>query len=668
MNHQTSMFRFVRRKKSWLFSLLALAVGSLRGWAQYIEDPQPRLNWPRLRYIKFDVEAEQSAQSSSTVAARSENQRLYLAPGLGIGWDSFLYHPDLLYFSILAEPGYSWQASGSPGSLRHNENVLLNGNLNATFLQLKPYATTLFASASHNTHQYDFFNTVTEDAQSWGATTGYREGPVPVTIAFERTSRDTSGFSYDSTSDQSTLNLHAQNERRKQNITDLSYQFSDYRSRMNSAGTSFADSSSSHYVTLTDTEHFTKSTLSSTLLYNRSEADSNSSDELNTLFDYSVEHTPHLHSFYGYSFSRSATGGSESLQHNAHAGLQHQLYESLTTTLDLHGAAADSRYLGSKLDQTGAGMNASVGYSKRLGNWGRLYLGDSANYDWTDQHSSGPSLLVADESLVLTNFPVRLSQLRVIAISTVLDAATHLALHENVDYTVIKLGDVWQLQGIVTSANFGHTAWVSYTVQPNPSGSYTVFSDQAQARLDLWNGLLGLYARYSFNENHAGSPGFVLENVEEFQAGADFSRRGLRLDASYIERKSSLFNYHAYSLSESYTIRPSSTATVGVDLRQRWSFYPASGGATNQSYEVTSYDYMLRCDWQPVYGLSWSAEGGLEQQRGNGLDQDLFVARTYLNWIVGKLDIHLGYEYQRQKYIAEQRDRHFVFLRMRRYF
>lgn len=667
MNFTNTKFKGGRKILRWAASLLALAAGDGRGWAQYLEEPPPTMYLPRLNYIKFDVEAEQAEQSSSAAAAHTKNQRLYLSPGVGIGWDFYLYHPDLVYFKILAEPGYSWQASGPPGALRNNENVLLNGNLNATFLQLKPYATTVFARASHDTQQYDFFDTVTEDARAWGATTGYREGPVPVTINFEHTTRDTTGFSYDTTSDQTTLNLHAQNERRKQDITDFAYQYSDYHSLLNSAGISFEDTSSFHYVTLTDTEHFDRSTLGSTILFNHSDADNNSSDDLNALLDYSVEHTPHLRSFYDYSFSRYSSDGGESVQHNARAGLQHQLYESLNSSVDLHGASANSSYLGSKLNLTSVGSTASVGYSKRLGKWGRLHLGNTANYDWIDQHSTGPALLLADESLTLTNFPVRLNQPRVIAISTVLDAATHIPLHENVDYTVIKLGEVWQLQGILASPHYGHTALVTYTVQPNPTGSYSTFTDQAQARLDLWNGLVGIYSRYSFTDNHANSPGFVLENVEEFQAGVDFSRRGLRLDANYLDRRSSLFSYHAYNLLESYTRHLCPESTLGVDLHQRWSFYPGNS-ANNQSYNVTYYDYMLRYDWHPVSSINWSAEAGYEQQRGNGLDQDLFVARTYLNWLVGKLNIHLGYEYQDQKFTAETRSRHFVFMRMQRNF
>jgi outer membrane protease len=109
-------------------------------------------------------------------------------------------------------------------------------------------------------------------------------------------------------------------------------------------------------------------------------------------------------------------------------------------------------------------------------------------------------------------------------------------------------------------------------------------------------------------------------------------------------------------------------SNLGIDLHQRWTFYPDSGSSTNQASEVDFYDFMVRYDWRPVRNLDWGVEGGYQIQRGQGMNQDLFVARTFVKWLVGKLDIHIGYEYQNQKYTAQRRDRNFVYLRATRTF
>jgi hypothetical protein len=621
----------------------------------------------RFRYVKFDVEAEESRQSGSGgVDARYD--RIYFSPGIGVEFDNAIYHPDLFNYSILAEPGWSWQASGPPGGTTHEENLLLNGTFRGTLLQLKPYATTFTASADHDTHQYDFFSSVIEDTRMWGVTSGYREGPVPTTVSFEQSWDDTHGLSYDSSSDQSIFTLHGQNERKNFSITDLSYQFSQYHSVITSSGEGFPTASVYHNLTLNDTEHFNHSTLGSTLLFDSAEDNGSGSDNLNVTASYNIEHAPQLHSFYDYSFTRYANDGGETVQNFARAGLSHQLYESLSSSADLHGATSQNDYFGSTLDSGTVGTSVSVNYTKRLGDWGRLSLGENATLDWTEQQSGGAALLIADESHVLTNLPARLNQPRVLAILSVVDSATHLLLQENVDYTVIKLGEIWEIQGIPARPFYGHTVLVTYTVQPNPSGNYSVFSNQAQIRLDLWHNLLGIYARYSLTDNHASSPDFVLEDVREFQAGADFSHRGLRLAANYVNRDSSLFKYHAYNLTESYSHRIASDSTLGINLGQHWNFYPPINGSTNATRRLTFYDFILRYDWTPVRNVNWSVEGGYERQRGDDLNQDLFVARSYLNWVLGKLDIHFGYEYQNQKFTAQSRERHFVYMRVRRNF
>jgi hypothetical protein len=672
MRAAISIARCCRRLR---YSLLALAFGAavLPGRAQYLEPPQQTATGPRIRYIRFDVEAEQSHQTGSAAGSSSTSQRLYLSPVLGIAWDYFIYHPDLVNFQILAEPGYVWQKSGPSGALTTENDFLLTGNFSATLLQLKPYSTTIYANASHDTHQYDFFNTVTEDVKSYGALTGYRTGPVPVTLAFDKTYRDTTGFDSHSKSDQATLNLHAQNERKEHDFTEFSYQYNDYNNTYNDSNQKFADSSSFHYVTLTDTEHFTRSVLDSSVLYNHADTDGSPSDAANAMLNYSYEHTPQLRSLYDYTFSRFANQGGDTVINFGRAGLQHQLYESLQSSADIHGSHQNSTFQGAKLDLSSVGTDVGLNYTKRLGTWGRLFIGNSATFDFTDQESSGTSVFIANEPHTLVSgVPARLDQPRVITIVSVTTtpANGNIPLTENLDYTVDRSTDPWQIQIVPTSLIIVSPAQVlvNYTVEPNPSGSYTTFSDQPQIRLDLWDGMVGIYARYNYTENHANDPGFVLEDIREVQVGADFSRRGWRFNANYTDRKSSFFDYYAYSLSEGYSGRLTAESSLGVDLHQRWSFYPNNNGSTNVAEEVDFYDFMIRYDWHPLHNLEWAAEGGYQIQRGQGLNQDLFVARTYVKWLVGKLDIHLGYEYQNQQYTAQKRDRNFVFVRMTRSF
>ncbi|HTV76468.1 MAG TPA: hypothetical protein VMD57_05660, partial [Candidatus Baltobacteraceae bacterium] len=468
--------------------------------------------------------------------------------------------------------------------------------------------------------------------------------------------------------------------RHNDDLTDLTYQFSQYDSSTTYASQNFTDSSTTHYVTLTDAEHFGKNSLNTSLNYNEQEEQGVPSDNLNAMLDFDMQHTPQLRSFYDYSFARYTTEGAESINQYARAGLQHQLYDSLSSTVDIHGALADNTSPGATLDQQSAGTAVSEDYSKQLGGWGHLSIGDSASYDVTHQSSTGSELLINNEShtvpptgLFFLDQPLDLGLQSI----TYFNGSATVTLVQGTapagDYDVITTTDPWQIRIYSTGPNHVNlnsspVVQVNYTVQPNPSGNYSVFNNQFQIRLDFWHQRAGIYASYDTSDNQASSPGFVFENISEFQAGGDVTWNGFRGEAGFTDRQSSLYSYQSVGLSEAYSLRASPHSTAGIDLRQQWSTYPNSSAGTNSTPDLTYYSFTAHYDWHPVSSLSWNTEAGYELQRGAGEDQDLFVARSYLNWIVGKLDFRLGYEFQNQIYTTERFEQNYIFLRMRRNF
>ena len=657
-------------------ALLVLAAGAARAEGQsyydFLQPEEPPLTMPQVKYLKMDVEAEQINYRSQQGGGSSASQRLYLAPGVGIGWNYFLYHPDLLTYSLLFEPGYIWQESGAPGQMYQTDMLALNGNFTATLLQLKPYATTFTYSRSHDDVHYDFFNSATVDTERWGGIGGYREGPVPVVVTFDHSQTDSSGLNFDSTSKQTTVGFQAQNSRRKEDLTALNYQFTRYDSVSSDTVQSFGNSSTAHHLSVNDTEHFNQSSLDSSLFYDHTDgSDETPSDSVNLSLDYSWQHTPRLRSFYGYSYSDYSTDGADSMNNSARAGLQHQLYDSLTSMVDITGAKASSDSFGSQLDLYSIGTDASVDYSKRLGDWGHLSLGDNASYILTHQDSSGGELLIPNEShTVPLNYLFSLDQPRDVTFVSLTDSTGAITYVLGSDYDVITTTDPWQIRIYSTGPNHlaqNQTVKANYIVQPNPTGSYSTFNNSTEIRLDFWHQRAGIYARYNYNENQSDSTGFVFDNFREFQAGADLSWHRLRLDANYTDHQSSLNDYESVALSEGCTLLASAKNSAGVDFHQQWSLYPGQGTnspAQNASY----YSFTGRYTWHPVSAFSWNNEGGYEIQRGAGLDQDFITASSYLSWFIGKLDFRLGYEFENQKYPTETRVRNFVFLRMRRNF
>jgi len=680
----------LQRRSLRSLAALVLTVGSVQGWAKEadwgIEQQDPV--WvpfiPHLRYLKTDTEFEQS-HYGSTVAngSQTDYRRIYFAPAFGVGWDYFVYHPDLLTFSLLVEPGYSWNQVEGSGYGSNQKTFLLNGTFNGVLLREKPYLTTINYTRAHDDVQFDFYNSAVTDTENMGVVTGYREGPVPVSLSFQKSNSDSVGYNQETLNDQLIFDLRAHNERKKLDATDLTYQFNQFDYQNLYKLTSSTTDSIYHHATLTDVEHFNRSTLNSSVLFYDISSTRSASDNLNASVGYNLEHTPHLHSFYNYTFSDYTANGSDSLQNYGTVGLGHQLYESLSSGINIHGSQINSSSFGSTLDSTTIGVGESEDYTKRLGEWGRLSLGNSLTYDLTDQQTAGAEQLIPSESYLVPitgNFPLKNG--RAVSVQAVyyvvgankipLDGVAAIP-----DYSIDKTTIPWIVRinplgpgpNSVPISSGTVQVEVSYIVLSNPSGSYSVFSDGAHISLRFWHDRAEIYANYNFTINQASASDFVLQDVQTFEAGAGYEWGGFRLHGSYTDQHSTLYNYQCLTSAEGYTTPLSPHSTVGLDLNQQWTIYPPGNGtSTNQTQTASFYSFMAHYDWHPAGSFTWNVEVGYQQQAGLGYDQNLFAARTYFNWNVGKLEFHLGCEHNNQDYVIETSERDFVFLRMRRNF
>ena len=616
------------------------------------------------------MEYEQDIFSSPQ--ARIVTDRLYIFPSIGIAWESYLYHPDLLTYQFQFDPGYIWEKSGSPGAMSVTEQLALNGGFRADILQQKPYATIVSYNSSYQQVNYDFFNSALVNSQDWGVTSGYRDGPVPVNLAVNQAFVDSTSPGQTSDTMQTTVTLDAKNQRAMDNLTQLNYQFGQFNRENTVGGVSYTDDNLYNLATLTDVEHYQKSVLRSSLLFDQiSTLNSYQSSDLNALLDYDIEHTPNFHSIYDYAFSWYNDGFSDSIQNTATASLHHQLFDSLASSLSVQGSTLNSSSDGSTLDSYSVQTTGTADYTKRLGSWGRLTIGEDLSYTATDQEVSGSQNVIANESHTVPNTGlIMLDQPNILSIQSVTDSSGIPLLPAY--YTVIRTTNPWQIQIIFGGLNPihpGQTIQVTYTVQSNPTGTYTTLGNQSKVTLSFFNDMADVYVGYNLTLNQASSPDFVLQNMRQFQTGADFHWGGFSVSANYLDTISTLYDSTAYNLGESYGVPLSPRARVGVNFTQQWDYYTyAMAIPGNENQYSTFYNFMVFCDWRPTMHLSWNTEAGLQRAIGSQISQNFFAARTYLNWNIGKLEVHLGYSFENQKYTSQTMSSNYAFFRIRRYF
>ncbi|HVU23855.1 MAG TPA: hypothetical protein VHE13_06990 [Opitutus sp.] len=628
-------------------------------------------NAPQLTYIKTDVELRRSSYTPANGPA-AEWDDLVLMPALGIQWGNYIYNPYLLKYTFLFEPQYYWQRIDGNAHPAVTREWMLNGTATVNLLAAKPYAVAMTYGRSHADVQADFFNSQTLDRENWSLLSGYRAGAVPVTVELEHLQDDRTTSSQEYITDQFKIWLHAAHDRKDGDMTMLDYQFNRFDNESTNAGGTYTSESRAHRALVTDRERFARSTLYSSLNVNRRESAGFASTDVNAFGNYVLTVTPSLDNFVNYSLSHNSANTTSALTNTVVAGLNHRLYESLGSHWEVHGTAADNDSGAASLRSTNGGASGTENYTKRLGDWGHLTINLSATYDVTDQQSNGGTLVIADESYAIPAVGPMIVRLKIPLVVMVTSVVKNNAPLDPDEWTIIKTSDPWQIQffpGGAHSVASGDTILITYAVQSNPSGRYATRSYLAEIGLRFWHDQAGVRASYTRTANSVDAPGFVLQDLRQYQLGADVGWDGLHADATYTHQQSTFYSYKSFALSETYTRPLSRWTTVGVNCYQQWIDYPPAAGATpGRDQKLDFYSYMLRYDWRPTGTFDFSAEAGWQRQRGDAQDQDLFAARLYLNWTVGKLEAHLGFERENRQYVRDKFTRNYGFMRLRRNF
>ncbi|HVM46548.1 MAG TPA: hypothetical protein VMU04_00905 [Candidatus Acidoferrum sp.] len=645
-----------------------LLAGATAAHAQQFTDLEPR--WLRLDIpqasVGMDVEGLREDVTSQGVTSVHDN--LLLVPVVGLHLAGSVYHPNFMTFDLTGSGGigYAYDSVTSPGySMVRNESQNLFTYLaTVNFLSSKPYNASFFASQDHTYNNYDFFNTVTADSTRYGGRIGWSEKSFNLNADMGYRDLTTSGITGTTEISETYLNFNGLDQRDHGSST-LTYSYDNFDNQLNGGP---VQNSMSQSVGASDTETFgshDQITQTAGASYGWADYANESAQTFNATENLIARHTPNLESFLALNYQDSHLDGASASQFQGDAGLRHQLYESLVSTLDFHGnyGTASGPNTSANDDRYGVGLNE--GYSKRLGSWGHLSLGGGAIVDHQDfNNSGGGALTTINESHVLKDTAATfLNNPRVIATSVLVTGPGGVPTYVNgVDYRLIPAGELTQIQRIPTSINLpdGSTVLVSYQSDSLYTSSYETLNTTAEIRLDIYN-TVGVYGRLNYIDNNA-PPQALAETLTDLVGGADVTWRWLRAGAEYESFDSNFTEYRATRFFETFSFQLGESSRLGLNFNQVFYKYP--GGQ-----DQTQYQCIALFNTQLSYWLSWNVEGGYYRQDALGVSQDLAAARTGLILTYGKLTLKAGYQYNYQKIDqAEERDRNFFYVQFRRDF
>jgi hypothetical protein len=628
-----------------------------------VEEPQ----WFRLRlddmYTKVNIEGQKERREIR--GDTSERDYLYIEPALGVGLRGSVYHPNLVEFNLKAEGGASRQevTLDPPGGTSGSTQFLQRYHGGVTLLRAKPYATSLFAEKDVTYRDFDFFSRARVDIRRIGGDTGYAERSGSVRLSYFRQEEDVTGLrSGNTANDENIIMYNVRKERGKSGHTEFEYRRDEFRREQEGSPTL---SGIEHAANLFDTETWGKgdrNRLNSLLLIHRLDGSTIDTRGMRLQENLESKHSRDLSSNYRYSFDLRTSGPADSETHEAGALVRHQLYESLTSVLDLHGSRIRSDSPDTTFQATRYGAGVDESYTKRLPAKGRLSLGYGVRLDRERRETTGALLSVLDEPHTLTDgIPVLLTQPGIVRVGSVSDPAGF-PYTETLDYVLLPLGTQTEIRRVSGGRiPNGGTVLVDYTAAAPPSDAFSTLSQSGRVRLELFDRLVALYGRVNVVTNYGGES-LVLKDITDTIVGMESLWCWVRAGAEYEEYDSNLSPFRAVRAFQSFAFEPTDRSTLSLDFTQSRTTYPQDG------LMQRSLNFIGRFRARVASPLFFSLEGGVRRERGRGLDQDQATVRTALDFAYGQMTANAGYEFLDETLIGERHVRHFYLLHVKRTF
>jgi hypothetical protein len=243
-----------------------------------------------------------------------------------------------------------------------------------------------------------------------------------------------------------------------------------------------------------------------------------------------LQHLQNLSTSYNYSFNALTTTNTQTT-HSGNLGLTHQLYQNLTTGVNLSGTHNDF----DQGQQDDYDVQLDLNYTKRIFWGGKLGASIGGGYGATDRDSEPGTNDVIDESHLVDFSGIVLLDERFIVTSTIIvtDVTGTIIYTEGFGYTVSDAGgDLTELL-IIPGAGIanGDTILVSYEFETVTSAKYDRLSYRVGAELDF--GWISMFNR-TFGEKQdlkSGDPDAVRDTFDS-TTGIEVRWQGRRAGAT----------------------------------------------------------------------------------------------------------------------------------------
>ncbi len=657
-----------------LAALLIFTWGCRTGSSRSSKGSVVSLNRPH-GYLEFVVRHRQDSREGTGPNASEEFKETILEQNLEIETNGYVYHPNLLEFSLAAlfglQSGDFEQITSSDRRSNCDDGEILEFDVSGTLLKKKSYPIHFYARRARSVAPRPFSASVETLSTTFGGVLQFVHETFPTTLSISQSvvdidpyvkANDQPGRREDSElrfetawliSEHSRLSLTYDHESIQEEPTGFDYETDNITIE--------------HRL---DFGNQRRHRLTSTLRY-ISQGGNFDNKQLRLSESLSLRHSSRLQSQYQLELAdrqqAGVTGGDDidERSYRVSASVEHHLYESLVTELSADYQEQD---FSSGLIIQRWGVDLGLDYKKK-NRWGVLRADFRTRFNRDDRVGSGLVGEVIDRRVVFNDpQPVVLREQAIEASSIVLvrDDRTEL-FQEGSDYRVVDFGIRIEIERIPTGRiPEGETVLLSYRFEIGGDFDLETSLKHISIRQDFHSGLTPFYKFEQEDQTllPADATGVTPEDFTEHVVGLEYRRRPYRILAEYRDHDSTVSSFRALRLGLDYSHRLENGGTVS--LSAKWSdFRYGSPTLRNTRFFnlVGRYVRAISPRLRVTSTLAYRNEKDSVTGDDEGIDLDI-----YLDWKVRQTTMRLTYSLGLFRDAFADQDAQVLFVQVRRKF
>lgn len=470
----------------------------------------------------------------------------------------YVYHPRFLEFDVQFKLGMAEQNVKNSGSdagdgfTGGSSNTFLYGyDIYLTFLKRHPFSASVYANHDRSPVMELFTDRQMIETTNQGATFNWKKGPFPMDLSISQSKMREWGFDSKSESTIKNLEYSIRNNLADRMFSEMRYRYQDYEQTFDTHGEFINNKTKtrfkSHDLSFTNTWYLDPSRQSYLLSNVRYFQQSGTQDLKNFYVQerLNLQHTPNFRTYYLTNYLQNELKASTIRTYYDEVGLEHSLFKSLDTHLDLHWRESD---FGSSSEKQ-YGPTGRFNYRKDVP-YGRLTAGYGRTVDQVERTGNAGVRTIIDESVTLKDTFIHYlnSPGAVPGSINVTNTAGLITYTEGFDYKVVVQGNRTGIQlllgGLIKE---GDTVLVDYDAEFTSDIKY--FSDDQDFNIQYdidrsrLKGLSLYYRWHDLAARNAPKEDISILQFTDWLAGFSYNWRRYTWTEEYQDYNSNFSKY-----------------------------------------------------------------------------------------------------------------------------